>query len=66
MTPTDATWLTAVRRFGHIARSVERRGDNPAGVVKLIASKERFLAMPATARIRLIQRDWWQIFQRPC
>ena len=34
-----------------------------ARVVKLMASKVRFLATPAFARIRLIWQDWQQIFQ---
>jgi len=31
------------------------RGDNPAGAIKLIASKGRFLAYTASARIQLRQ-----------
>ena len=38
----------------HIDPRSERCGHNFAGVIKLMASKVRFLAMPAIARIRLI------------
>ena len=41
-----------------------RRGDNPAGAIKSIASKARFLAYPANARIQLSRRFWRKIF--PC
>ena len=52
---TDRATLRMVATCsGHIDRSVERRGDNPAGVVELTARKARFLAMPAIVRIRLI------------
>ena len=50
--PSDVTSRPVVRCSGHIDRSSERSGDNPASVVKLMASKVRFLAMAASARIR--------------
>ena len=52
--PTDATSRRAVRRSGHIDRSVERCGDNPASVIELMAVRVRFLTMPARAEIRWI------------
>ena len=61
--PTDATFRPTVRRSGHIDRRVERCGDNPAGVIKMMACKVGFLSMSAIARIRLIWQDWRQIFQ---
>ena len=36
---------------------------NPAGVIKLMANKLRFPAMPAFARIRLIWKNWGKMFQ---
>ena len=59
--PTDASSHLAVRCVGHIDRRVERCGDNPARVVKVIARKVHFLAIPAIAKIRVDLADWRQI-----
>ncbi len=61
---TDASSRQAVRRSGHIDLGSERCVHNPAGAIKLIASKARFLAYPASARIQLSRRFWRKIF--PC
>ena len=53
---TGAMSSTVPNCSGHIDRRIERCGDNPASVVKVIARKVHFLAIPAIARIRLI----WQ------
>ena len=55
--PTGTTLCMLATCSGHIDRRGERCGDNPASVVKVIARKVRFLAMPAIARIRLIWQD---------
>ena len=51
--PTNANWAPAVHCSGHIDLGSERCVHNPAGAIKLIASKARFLAYPASARIQL-------------
>jgi hypothetical protein len=43
---------------------IARRLDDPAGAVKLMASKVRFLANLVIARIRLIWQKWRQIYRR--
>lgn len=48
--PTGASRHTVPTCSGHIDRRSERYGDNRAGMIKLMASKVRFLAMPASAR----------------
>ena len=54
---TDERELSpAVRRSGHIDRSVESCGENLAGVVRLTANIDNLFAVLATAGIRLIQR----------
>ena len=56
--PTDASSHLAVRCVGHIDRRSERVGDNPAGVVKLMAGNMRSRATSAITGIRLIWENW--------
>lgn len=62
--PTEVVSLAVANCSGHIDPRVERYRDKAVGVFKLMAILVHFLAMSEIARIRLIWKNWRQIFHR--